>query len=426
MPVVARDRAVGAELDAPIGRQRPPARPFFVLLDAGLAAGAYGTAYWLRFPSDSWEMMFAAIFPTATTLVAAQLAALLMAQAYAPRPSLMLRVVAGIVAGTTVSAAVLERIVGIDAAFRGVFLADALLLSIVAVGWRCVWALRARSRVVAVALAQRGHLVDRSAEMLTLGGVVTSVWRYRELLKNLVLKDLKLKYRGSVFGFLWSLINPLLMIVVYTIAFTYILNIRSEGFVFYLMLGLLAWTFFNTSAAMSTGAVVDNSGLLKSVLFPRSILPVGTVLFNLAQYLLTVSVFLPTMMLWYQVPLSQQMLLFPVFLGLQVIFTIGLALLLATWTAFFRDVRHLLDVALSMMFWTTPIVYELRQVPEPFRLAILMSPMSPFVDAYQSIFFYREWPEPMVWVLSITYACTTFVAGAWLFLAFDDRLTEQL
>ena len=136
--------------------------------------------------------------------------------------------------------------------------------------------------------------------MTTLGAVVGSLYRYRELLKNLVLKDLKLKYRGSVFGFLWSLANPLLMIIVYALAFTYILRVRSERFVFYLMLGQLSWTFFANSASMSTTSIVDNSGLLKSVFFPRAILPMGTVLFNLAQYLLTVSVFLPAMLLWYQ------------------------------------------------------------------------------------------------------------------------------
>ena len=103
------------------------------------------------------------------------------------------------------------------------------------------------------------------------------------------------------------------MIVVYTLAFTFILRVRSEGFVFYLMLGLLSWTFFASSATMSTGAIVDNAGLLKSVLFPRAILPIGTVLFNLAQYLLTVPVFLPLMLLWYRVPPAAPMLLFPVF-----------------------------------------------------------------------------------------------------------------
>jgi ABC-2 type transport system permease protein len=269
-------------------------------------------------------------------------------------------------------------------------------------------------------------LVDRSAETTTLRAIVLSLYSYRELLKNLVLKDLKLKYRGSVFGFLWSLINPLLMIVVYSIAFTFILRVRSRGFVFYLMLGQLSWTFFASSASMSTGAIVDNAGLLKSVLFPRAILPIGTVLFNFAQYLLTVAVFLPAMMIWYQVPLSAPMILFPVFLALQVVFTIGIALILATWTAYFRDVRHLLEVALAILFWTTPIVYELRQVPERLRLLLLLSPVSPFVVAYQQLFFYREWPDATVWLMATTHALGAFVVGALLFLSFEDAFTEQL
>ena len=132
------------------------------------------------------------------------------------------------------------------------------------------------------------------------------------------------------------------------------------------------------------------------------------------------------MLVWYQVPLAAPMLLFPVLLALQVVFTIGVALILATATAFFRDVRHLLEVALAVLFWTTPIVYELGQVPERLRLLILLSPVSPFVVAYQQLFFYREWPEATVWLVAVTYAVGAFVVGATLFLAFEDRFTEQL
>ncbi len=127
------------------------------------------------------------------------------------------------------------------------------------------------------------------------------------------------------------------------------------------MLGLLAWTFFASSASMSTGAITDNGGLVKSVWFPRAILPISTVLFNLVQYLLTVLVFVPLMMAYYRVPPAAPMLLFPVFVALQLLFTIGLALILATGTAFFRDVRHLVEVALAVLFWMTPIVYDLSQ-----------------------------------------------------------------
>jgi lipopolysaccharide transport system permease protein len=426
MSVVARPPS-----GAPIGDSLLPQRPAWflsLLLDGGLAVGSYLAAYWLRFRDVRLETFLPGAWSTLPFVVTAQVVALGVARAYARRPRIdwLLRVIAGVVAGTAASSALVGVTVGFEGVSRSAFVADAMLLVVTALGWRGVWVLRARARVRADGQAASDELVDRAAETTTLRAVVTSLYAYRELLKNLVLKDLKLKYRGSVFGFLWSLVNPLLMIVVYTIAFTFILRVRSKGFVFYLMLGQLSWTFFASSAAMSTGAIVDNAGLLKSVLFPRAILPIGTVLFNFAQYLLTVSVFLPAMMLWYHVPLSAPMLLFPLFLALQVVFTIGVALILATWTAFFRDVRHLLEVALAMLFWTTPIIYELRQVPERFRLLVLLSPVSSFVVAYQQLFFYREWPDATVWLVAIAEALGAFVIGALLFLAFQDGFTEQL
>jgi lipopolysaccharide transport system permease protein len=397
-------------------------------MDGGLAVGAYLAAYWLRFRGERLGAFLPGALSTLPFVVIGQLATLWLARGYAPRPRVdwLLRVLAGVVAGTVVSSIVLGVTRSLEGLSRSAFVADAILLSIGALGWRGVWVLRLRAQARRHARAASGGLVDRTSETNTLRGVLVSLYSYRQLLKNLVFKDLKLKYRGSVFGFLWSLVNPLLMIVVYTIAFTFILQVRSTGFVFYLMLGQLSWTFFASSATMSTGAIVDNAGLLKSVLFPRAILPVGTVLFNFAQYMLTVSVFLPAMLIWYRVPLTATMLLFPVFLALQVVFTIGIALILATWTAFFRDVRHLLEVALAMLFWTTPIIYELRQVPERFRLLILLSPVSPFVVAYQQLFFYREWPDATVWLMASVHALGAFVVGALLFLAFEDGFTEQL
>lgn len=269
-----------------------------------------------------------------------------------------------------------------------------------------------------------GALIDRAAEPSSVPGTLRGLVRYRHLLRNLVLKDLKLKYRGSVFGFLWSLANPLLMIVVYTIAFTYIMGVRTEGFVFYLMLGILSWTFFANSLSMSTGSIADNGGLVKSVFFPRAILPASGVLFNLSQYLLTVLVFLPFMLLYYRIVPAAPMALFPVFVALQALFTIGLALMLATATAFFRDVKHLIEIALAVMFWTTPIVYELQRIPDPLRLPILLSPMSPFIVAYHDIFYYRTWPEPLTWIIALTYTAGALFLGLWLTVRYEERFAE--
>ena len=417
-------------LAGPVGGAAVPVRPSWLLgvfLDALMGVSAYIASYWLRFDSERLAVFLPGALATVPLVVGAQVLALGALQAYAPRPraSWLTRVVAGIVLGTGVSALILGVAVGFQGMSRMAFIADPLLLSIAAIGWRGAWVLRARARARAVARASVAELVDRADEM-TLGTVLVSLYSYRSLLKGLVLKDLKLKYRGSVFGFLWSLVNPLLMIVVYTLAFTFILGIRSEMFVFYLMLGQLAWSFFANSIMMSTASIVDNGGLLRTVVFPRAILPIATVLFNLAQYLLTIAVFLPLMFAWYGIPFVAPMLLFPVVLLLHVAFTIGIALILATTTVFFRDVRHLVEVALAVLFWLTPIVYGLERVPETLRLAILLSPMSPFVVAYQKLFFFREWPEATVWLVAVTYAVGAFVVGVALVLAFEDRFTEQL
>ena len=270
------------------------------------------------------------------------------------------------------------------------------------------------------------HLIDRAATPSSILSTITALAGYRHLLRNLVLKDLKLKYRGSVFGFVWSLANPLLMIVVYTVAFTHILQIRTAGFVFYLMLGILAWTFFAGSVSGSTGSIADNGGLVKSVFFPRAILPLATVLFNLAQYLLTIVVFLPFMLLYYGIAPAAPMLLFPIFLLLQSVFTVGLALLLSTATAFFRDVKHLVEVGLAVLFWLTPIVYTLDNLPERVRFPIMFSPMAPYITAYHDIFYGRVWPDPMTWTLAVAYAVLALFVGLAVIVRYEEHFAERV
>jgi ABC-2 type transport system permease protein len=400
-----------------------------LFIDGVLGGGAYLISYWLRFPAEKLTTFLPGAVSTLPFVMACQLLALLVVQAYSPnipRLRLFLRVFAGILIGSTAAALLVGVVLGFEGVSRFAFAADGLIFTLLAFIWRGVWALRARALARSASHFRIDGLIDRAAELTTFRATLASTYAYRQLLKTLVLKDLKLKYRGSVFGFLWSLTNPLVTIIVYALAFTFILRVRGKGFVFYLMLGQLSWSFFASSATMSTGSIVDNAGLLKSVFFPRAILAIGTVLFNLAQYLLTAVVFLPVMLLWYHVPLSTAMLLYPVFLTLQVVFTIGIALILSTTTTFFRDVRHLLEVTLSVLFWMTPIVYELRQVPERLRLVILLGPLSPFVVAYQQMFFFREWPDLTVFILAGVYAFGAFIIGFMLNMEFEDRFTEQL
>jgi homopolymeric O-antigen transport system permease protein len=151
------------------------------------------------------------------------------------------------------------------------------------------------------------------------------------------------------------------------------------------------------------------------------------VLFNLTQYLLSVLVILPVMLAWYRVLPSAPMLLFPVFVALQLIFTAGVAMILATGAAFFRDVRHLVEVALTVLFWMTPIVYDARTLTsEPLRLMIQLSPVSPYVSAYQDIFYFQRWPDPAIWATTVVYALVAAASGLWLIVRHEDRFAEQV
>jgi ABC-2 type transport system permease protein len=385
------------------------------LLDLLILTAAYGVAYLARFPNaELWPMMPGAL-RWAPLLIAAQLAGLTLGRRLGG--GLRGPIVAGLAAGTLAGHGLSYLRVGtFDIVSRAAFALD-LVLALPAIWLGSVPEPRADSEAGLMDAAPVG------------GGMLLSVralLQYRELIRNLVFKDLKLKYRGSLFGFLWSLVNPLVLITVYLIAFKYIMHVRSGGFVFLLLLGILAWTFFAASASMGAGAIVDNGGLLKTVHFPRAVLPIASVLFNLAQYLLTIAVFLPFMLLLYRIPLRGAMLLFPLVVALQVAMTIGVALALAAGTAFFRDIRHLLEIALMVMFWTTPIIYDFQTIPKLWRSVVLLSPMSPFVLAYQQIFYYGRVPDPEVCIVGVLYSAIAFFGGFSLFTRLQHEFVEQI
>ncbi len=268
--------------------------------------------------------------------------------------------------------------------------------------------------------------IDRTAERTSFASLARGVFQYRELIRNLVLRDLQLKYRGSLLGLAWSLMNPIVLVGASTMAFKYILRVGPARYPFFVLIGVLAWSFFTNSANMSTRSMIDGAGLLKSVRFPRATLPVATVLFNLAQYGLAMAVYLPLMLAVYGVWPSWPMLAFPLILLLQVAFTIGVALLLSVTTVYFRDVRHLVEVSLSVLFWVTPVLYPLEQASERLRPWIRLSPLSPFVVSYQRILFEARWPEPSLWLLAAAYAALSLIIGGAVFVAREDQIGEQL
>jgi ABC-2 type transport system permease protein len=239
------------------------------------------------------------------------------------------------------------------------------------------------------------------------------------------LKDLKLKYRDSVLGFVWSLANPLLLILVYSFVFGHILRGGPPNFAYFLMVGILPWNFLAQSLMMSTGSILDNGTLIRKVALPMEVFPITTVLFNLAQFLFALVVFFPMAWLFFKVPLAWSWVNFFPILVLQVLFTVGLSFIISTATVFYRDVRHFTEILLTLLFWLTPIVYDIQTAGPVLKQVLYMNPFSHFILAYQDTLYRNIFPSVEQLLVLASLAVVSLASGYMLFAVSKTRFAEE-
>jgi ABC-2 type transport system permease protein len=214
---------------------------------------------------------------------------------------------------------------------------------------------------------------------------LVDVWRYRELLVSLVRKELKVKYKNSVLGFVWSLLNPALYLVVFYVVFTYFLPAGVPNFAIFLLAGLLPWNLFGIALGAATGSITGNVSLVTKVWFPREILPLASIGAGLVHFMLQTVVLLLALLVFRQVPAWSYLPLVPVALIVLVVFLAGMSVGLAAINVYARDTQHLLELALLAWFWMTPIVYTYRKVADHKGVGslFLLNPLTPVVITFQ-------------------------------------------
>lgn len=215
---------------------------------------------------------------------------------------------------------------------------------------------------------------------------IHDIWRYRELLGSLVRRDLKVRYKSSILGFLWSLLNPAMYLVVFYLVFQVFLKSGIPSFPIFLLSGLLAWNLFQSCLPLATGSIIDGASLVKKVWFPREILPLSAVGASLVHFVLQSSVLIGAIAVTrYPIHWSYLWLFFPALVVL-LVFAAGLAILLSALSVYARDIRHLLELVLLAWFWMTPIVYPYRLVSDKLRnhaFVALLNPMTSVTLAMQ-------------------------------------------
>lgn len=257
-----------------------------------------------------------------------------------------------------------------------------------------------------------------------------------ELLENLTLRELRSRFKRSALGHLWSIINPLATITIYTIVFGTLLKFKppagdpsgNDMFVFYLCTGLLPWTFLSNAIMGGATSITGNEGLVKKVWFPRSVLPFASTLALWVTFAIEMSV-LGVIFLAFGYMILPWIPLVLVTMILQTGFALGLALIFAAANAYFRDVQHFLGIALNVWFYATPIIYPATQVT-PYPLAELvflkLNPMTRFIDVYRALLWDLRFPTAMQWLTVLAISLGTLLIGALVFQRLEARLAEEL
>lgn len=219
-------------------------------------------------------------------------------------------------------------------------------------------------------------------------GRIVELVEYRELIRNLVVRDLKIRYRSSVIGFLWCLANPLLMMVVFTVVFTVLLRSSTvDNFPVFILIGILAWNLHSTATMAGIASVVNNANLIQKVYFPREVLPISVVLSNTVNFIFALVV-LFAMLFVFRIHLSYTVAYLPLILFMQVLFTIGIALALSAINVFFRDMAIIMETLMLAWFFLTPIFYRVQDLfPDYARMMYWLNPVASFISSYRIILF---------------------------------------
>ena len=257
------------------------------------------------------------------------------------------------------------------------------------------------------------------------------LWQYRGFVFNMVWREFQGRYLHSLLGSLWSILNPLAMIIVYTVIFSKIMRARlpgvddTMGFSLFLCAGLLPWGFFSELLTRCQSIFIEHASMLKKVSFPRIILPVMLLLSTAVNFVIIFSIFLLFLLISGRFP-GWAMLAFLPLLLIQQVFAIGFGMILGTINVFFRDVGHFVGIVLQFWFWFTPIIYPVSILPERARSLISLNPMTQFVTTFQEIILYGHWPPWADFKFHFIATIAALTVGFFVFRKLSGEVVDEL
>jgi lipopolysaccharide transport system permease protein len=241
---------------------------------------------------------------------------------------------------------------------------------------------------------------------------IGELFAYRELLWSWVVRDIKVRYKQSLLGAAWAILQPLSATLIFSLVFSRFIQVSTGGVphpIFYYS-AMLPWTFLTSSISFGTSCLINNMNLVTKIYFPREILPISAVLASLVDFVIGATIF-GAMMLYYGVPVSANWAWMPLLLLTQILLTLGIAFLASALNVFYRDIRFIVPLGTQLWMYLSPIIYPLSAVPEELRGLYMLNPMAGLIDAYRRIVLYDQAPHPTYLLTAVLVSGGLFVLG---------------
>lgn len=252
------------------------------------------------------------------------------------------------------------------------------------------------------------------------------IYAYRQMIYSLVKRDLRGRYKGSALGFLWTFINPLLQLMVYTIVFSVILKAGIEKYYLFLFVALVPWLFFSTCLTGGTNCIMAQQDMVKKIYFPREVLPISYVISQFVNMLLTfLTIFVVIIISGIGIN-AASLLYLPMIMIVEFILALGMAMLVSALTVYFRDLEYILSIVSMIWMYLTPIMYGVEQVPKKIMTIFYINPMTPIVIAYRDILYYKRIPEIATLGHAFILGIVILIIGCFTFNRLKRHFAEEL
>lgn len=255
---------------------------------------------------------------------------------------------------------------------------------------------------------------------------IKELYAYRQMILSLVKRDLRGRYKGSVLGFLWTFLNPLFQLIVYTLVFSVIMKTGIDKYYLFLFVGLVPWLFFSACLTVGASCILSQQDMVKKIYFPREVLPVSFVISQFINMLLTfIIIFIVVILSGVGInPIA--LLYLPVIMIIEFILALGITMLSSAFTVYFRDLEYILGIVSMAWMYLTPIIYAQESVPKEILPLFNLNPMSPIIIAYRDILYYKQVPKLSTLLQALLLGIIIIIVGFFSFRKLKRQFAEEL